>query len=184
MKNLADSKIRLGTISVPLAALTVSFGLAVSSCSDAPEEASVFKSGVEQDDFAVPPTFERVESYQFEPVEFNDADFRSWSGTYRGKNRIENIVPFYVREMPKLGWKLWAIHDDFRDEKVLTFYKEDEIATIKLTKRYNKRLGAVGTVVEGRIRPRPLETFDPEDDPQSQEFVGVPSLESTASIEK
>ena len=49
-----------------------------------------------------------------------------------------------------LGWKLWAIHDDFRDEKVLTFYKEDEIATIKLTKRYNKRLGAVGTVVEGR----------------------------------
>lgn len=119
----------------------------------------------EQSDFPVPARFDLVDTpreYQPRGIE----SFRSWGAVYFGKTRPGEVAPFYVSEMPKLGWTLYRIRDENPrvDRRTLVFHKGDEEAVVRLSRKFSYDLGGLGTVIDGHIGPRALESYILRDD--------------------
>lgn len=120
-------------------------------------------TGSEQDDFPVPPNFDLLGS----PVEYRPvlptipgiSDFRSWTARYIGQSTLGEIAPFYVREMPSLGWTVGDIRNRGSKSKLLTFFKGDDQATVSLYRKFSGKLGGMATIIEGHIGPRSVENF-------------------------
>lgn len=121
------------------------------------------EKNVELDDLPVPTSFELVSSERFRPPGVDDPDFRSWTATYRGRDKVEDVAPFYVREMRQQLWELQEIRDIEDGGKLLLYFKSEDAAAIKISAVYDSERGGNITQIDARVRPRPIETFDIEE---------------------
>ncbi|MBN1444005.1 MAG: hypothetical protein JXA90_14945 [Planctomycetes bacterium] len=122
-----------------------------------------YQTGLEVEDLPVYPGFELAKSEVYRPP-IEDEGFRSSVSYYHGQGSIGEIVPFYVETMPGFGWKFQeSIYKSDDESRLLRFYKEDTVAWIRVYRGYNPVRGGYATVVEARISPRRLESFDLEE---------------------
>ncbi|MEM7235423.1 MAG: hypothetical protein AAF517_24840 [Planctomycetota bacterium] len=134
--------------------------MVVTSCAPLPQGVQGFNKGAEPADFYVPPSFDLVESRDWNRV----PEFRHWSGRYRGRGLVDDVAPNFVREMPRLGWELSDIQPEGVADKVLIFYKGDEQARVHLAREFSSKAGGYVTAVIAQIGPRELESFDADEE--------------------
>jgi hypothetical protein len=140
-----------------LVALLILTGM---GCVQIPSGLKVMDGG-EQEDFPVPRSFELERS--FVPDEKLEASFRSWQGYYIGPGEVEDLVPWYVREMGNHQWRFRGVRDveGSKKNKELAFEKGDEVSLVHIYEEMGN--GMMVTKVHGKIGPRGPEEFTVEE---------------------
>ncbi|HVR74017.1 MAG TPA: hypothetical protein VMT52_06775 [Planctomycetota bacterium] len=129
-------------------------------CVQMPSGLKVMDGG-EQEDFPVPRSFELERS--FVPDDRLEASFRSWQGYYSGHGEVQDLVPWYVREMGNHQWRFKGVRDvnGSRKNKKLIFEKGDEVSLVHIYEEMGH--GMMVTRVYGKIGPRGPEEFTVEE---------------------
>jgi hypothetical protein len=135
-----------------------------SGCANSAPETVGRSVDVEVADFYVPANFEFVNGETYDQA----ADLRSWTGQYRGKKQIAEVEPSYIERMPTFGWRLHEIRrGSTAGDKLLTFFKGDERAIVHLHRQFYSPYGGFATIVDAKIGPRPVESFDADSELQA-----------------
>ncbi len=148
---------------VSIGALVV-VGLTAPGCVTPPDDLPGIVRGEELEDFPYPSDFDLVESSRYPFPE--GVEGRSWRATYHGPYSGA-LDAWFVKNMPASGWIYRGRRTLPSGEKLLRFEKNDEEATIQLSKGIDYKRAGPMSVVKASVSPRGLETYVTDDRPSN-----------------